>query len=111
MKKLKLPEPYVTHKHFVRKLYCLLDTRPEIFKVNKLKGYTAGHCFVKPIHGVDKIEVDPKYDVISVLIHEVIHFYYHDWSEEEVLWHEAYYIKVMSARQLRNILKRFASIL
>lgn len=111
MAKKKISKSWVRKELFMRKIYTLLREKPQIFKVKKLKGYVAGHCFTKERNGFDRIEIHPKHEVISVLIHEVLHYCYPEWDEDVVLWHEAYFIKVLSARQLTNILKKFASTL
>ena len=107
MAKIKIKKSWISKETMLRKLYLLLKEKPHIFHVVKLKGYTAGQCHVE----IERIEIHPKYEVISVLIHEVLHYYYPEWVEDVVLWHEAYFMKKLSARQLKNILKRFAAIL
>ena len=92
---------------FVRKIYRLMDTRPEIFKVKDLGNGTAGHC----MDDGSEIAVHYKHDLLSTLIHEVVHYYYPGWSERKVLRTEKYIINNITARQATNILKRFTQTL
>lgn len=84
-----------------------MDEKPEIFKVRNLGKGTAGHCMTDG----SEIALHYKHDLISTLIHEVIHYYHPTWSERAVLNAEKYIIDNISARRATNILKRFSQIL
>lgn len=88
----------------MRKFYRLMNTKPEIFHVKDLGNRTAGICD-------DNIQVNYKHDVVSVLIHEVIHYLHDDWSESKVLREESYLINSIGERRAKNILKRFSQII
>jgi len=92
---------------FIRKMYYLMDTRPEIFKVKNLGDKTAGHC----MDDGSEIAVHYKHDIVSTLIHEVIHYLHPDWSEKAVLGAEKYLINNISPKRATNILKRFTKTL
>lgn len=88
----------------IKKTYWLLNNRPEIFRVEKIRG-TAGIC------DGGTITINYKHDILSTLFHEVFHYYYPDWSETKVLYNESYIINNISKRRAVNVLKKFASIL
>ena len=94
-----------TH-HFLSIMYKLFKENPEIFKIKKLRG----------IHGIcdyenDEIQIDYRKYLIPTIIHEVMHYYYPDWSETKILIEERKIINYLSVRQIKHIIKRFANIL
>ncbi len=91
---------------FTRELYKLFREKPGIFHVKKLKS-ARGYCHTK----IERIELDYRDEIISTLIHEAIHFLHPQMSEEHVLKNELDLINSLSARQVRNIIKRFGAIL
>lgn len=92
---------------FIRKMYRLLETKPEIFKIKDLGKKTAGHC----LDDGSEIALHYKHDIISTLIHEVIHYLHPDWSEKTVLAAEKYIINHISPRRAANIVKKLSQAL
>ncbi len=100
-------EPTFTVDNIVRWTYKLLRERPEMFKLEKLHINTAGLY-----HTVSqRIVINYRADILSVLIHEVLHHLYPNWPERKVLNGESFIMKHMSQRTAITILKRFANIL
>ena len=91
---------------FVRELYKLFRDKPNIFHVKKLKA-ARGYCHLE----TERIELDYRDEIISTLLHEAIHFLYPQMPEEQVLKNEHDLINTLTERQIRNIIKRFGSIL
>jgi len=91
---------------FIRRVYRLLDEHPHLIDLKKIRG-AAGEFNPSDL----TIKINYQHDIISVLIHECIHFYYPKWSETKVLKHEAYLMRQMGHRRAVNLLKRFAAIL
>lgn len=91
---------------FVRRLHRLLRTRPEIFEVGKLKKIR-GYCK----DDGSKIGLDYRDELIPTLLHEVLHYVHPDWDEQKVLKHEKIIINKLSKTRVKNIIKRFASVL
>lgn len=94
-------EPIVTTKTFIRRLHVFLRDKSHIIELKKLHG-ASGKCH----EVVEKIDIDYRNEMLSTLIHEVIHFYW-SWSETDVLWHEKYYMDKITVRQVKTILKKF----
>lgn len=57
------------------------------------------------------VTLDYRRDILSCLIHEVLHFYYPEWSEKKVLRMESKMVNAISIRQARNILKALAKVI
>lgn len=91
---------------FFRKMYGLMRSRPEIFKIKRLRGMR-GYCN----DDGTEIVVDHRDEILSTLIHEVIHYLHPDWSEKTVQAAERYIINKTSARRATNILKQFSQLL
>jgi len=101
MKKTKKYSRFISN--YLSKLYKLLN-EPYIFsikKLNKLQGYCDS----------DEICIDYRKDILSTLIHEVLHYYYPNWSETKVLNEERKIINYLTIKQVKNILRRFTSII
>lgn len=62
-------------------------------------------------HDDERIEISYRHDILSVLIHEVLHHYYPSWPEKRVLSAEKFIMDHLSRRRAVNILKKLASIL
>ena len=92
---------------FIRKMYRLLKEKPHIFKIKDLGHKTAGHC----MDDGSEIALHYKHDVISTLVHEVIHYLHPDWSEKAVLGAEKYIMNNITPRRATNILKRLTNTL
>lgn len=91
----------------IRQTYHLLNNRPEMFTLEKLHINTAGLYHTES----KRIVINYRTDILSVLIHEVLHHYYPNWSEQRVLNAERFVMNHISKRRAINILKKFASIL
>lgn len=100
-------EPEFSIDNVVRMTYRLLNTHPEMFSVERLHINTAGlyHPDTK------QIRINYRHDILSVLIHEVMHHYYPEWSEQRILSAEKFIMNHLSQRRAINLLKRLASIL
>lgn len=96
----------ITIANIARKTYWLLNNRPDMFKIEKMRG-TSGKCD----YDADQILLHYKYDILSTLFHEVLHYYYPDWSEAKVLRNEKWVIDNIGKRRAVNILKLFTSII
>lgn len=97
-------KPEIDIDQITRKTYWLLNKKPEIFRVEKIRG-TAGIC------DGGTISINYKHDILSTLFHEVLHYYHPNWSETKVLCNESYIINNIGKRRAVNVLKKFASIL
>lgn len=53
------------------------------------------------------IRINPKMDIVSTIVHEVIHLVHNDWDEETVLDVEDRIVKRLSKKQAVAILKAF----
>lgn len=91
---------------FIRRLHRLLQDRPEIFEIKKLR-IKRGYCH----DDGNRIELDYRDEIISTLIHEVLHYIYPEWEEEKIAKYERWIINKLSKTQVKNIIKRFASAL
>lgn len=94
---------------FTRKLYRFLRDEHTV----KL---TKHHIFYAQItypEGDDPalVTLDYRRDILSCLIHEVLHFYHPAWSEKKVLRMESKIVNAISERQARNILKALAQVI
>lgn len=96
----------INKDRFTRELYRLFRDKPKIFHVKKLRS-ARGYCH----QTIERIELDYRDEIISTLLHEALHFIYPEMTEEDVLKNELELINTLSARQVRNIIKRFGAIL
>jgi hypothetical protein len=83
-----------------------MDTKPEIFKLKKMRN-ERGYC----LDDGTEIALDHRDELLSTLIHEVIHYLHPTWSEKAVLNAEKYIINHVTPKRAGNILKRLAKIL
>jgi hypothetical protein len=88
---------------FLSRMYKLFEKRPDIFELKKLRGIY-GEC----VYDEDKIYIDYRKIFLPTLIHEVLHYFYPDWSETKVLKEESKIVNALSVRQVQNILKRYS---
>ena len=88
------------------KLYRYLETRIETIELTKLRTVQGWYGRKE-----DTIEVDYRKQFLSTLIHEVIHYYYPDWSETKVLQEESKIMNSISVRQVENIFIRYGKCL
>jgi hypothetical protein len=92
---------------FTRKLYAFLRDEHTV-------RLTKHHLFHAQISYPDNeyeayVTVDYRKDILSSLIHEVLHFYYPQWSEKKVLRMESQMVNAITERQAKNILKALAN--
>ncbi len=94
---------------FTTRMYRLFEKKPELFTLKKLRG-VHGWC-IKDEDRWDEILLDYRRDLIAALIHETIHYIYDNWSERRVEEMERNILNQLSLTQIKNIIKRFATIL
>lgn len=78
------------------------------FEFTKHRGYRGMIWFDAGGEGINVVTLDHRENVISTLIHEVLHAIHDDWSETDILEMERKLINALSDRQIRNLIKRFA---
>lgn len=91
---------------FTQKVYARLRDPEFDIKLFRSKD-TLGLCHF------DKkcIEINPKSDMLSTLLHEMLHSINPEWSEEKVLQQEAIIMKQLSHRQMANLMLAFGEAL
>jgi hypothetical protein len=97
---------------YTRKLYKFMREGHRI-EFKKHRGYR-GMIWDSPegdCNGVVLVTLDHRENVISTLIHEVLHHIHPDWSETDILNMESQLINALTQRQIRTIIKRFAEVL
>ena len=100
-------EPEFSIDSIIRRTYRLLRTRPEMFRLDRLKRGYAGLYWPDE----QQIELSYRHDILSTLFHEVLHHLYPSWPEKRILSAESFIMRHISQRRAINILKRFAAIL
>jgi len=108
---MEITETYM--KNFVRKLYRFLETADyngHTLKITKCRGC---HGWIKEADDniTVTIAIDPRKELFSTLIHEVLHFQYQDYSETKIIELEKAIVNKMSHRRVKNILKKFSDAL
>jgi len=86
---------------FARRLYHLLRHHHDSIYFQKLYGGVLGYYEFD----ADKIVIDHRKDIISVLIHEVLHKWHPDWSETRVGQKEKWIMNRLTPRQIKHIIK------
>ena len=91
-------------------MYKLIDDNPEVFIYDKIrkKDDMVGWC------DGEEIKVDPfntDCNIVSVTIHEAIHWFYPDWAEKEVLDTESKIMDTMSRTQYKRIYSKIYPLL
>lgn len=105
-------------KVFLRKLYKELASEHTRFSIRRMKGIRGLITWeedeeweyydkTSPAH----IEIDHRDALIPTLIHECLHRIYPTWTEEMVMSAEAKIAHLITARQAKNIIKKFAESL
>lgn len=89
---------------FLSQMYNLFKTKPELFVFKKMK-FEGEYDPVGEI-----IYMDYRKEILSTLIHEVIHYLHYEWCETKVIREERKIVNSLSQRQIKNIIKRFSSV-
>ena len=89
---------------FTRRLYKFLDNghKIEFRRMRSIRGF----IFTEEYPTL--ICLDPSDKVISTLIHEALHYFHPDESEEWILKMESKIVRRLSERQVKNIIRRLA---
>jgi hypothetical protein len=83
---------------FTSKVYSRLKDKDFIIKFFRSKD-TAGLC-----HFDQKlIELNPHEDILSTLVHEMLHSIYPEWKEKKVVAHENLIMQKLSHKQMANL--------
>ena len=92
-------------RYRMTKLYQFLEDEHAI-KFQRMRVYR-GH--IKTIQYPTTVYLDHTDRILPTLIHEFLHYIHPDWSESRILQAEAQFVGHLTDRQIRNILKKFAS--
>ena len=94
---------------FVTKVYNFLDDTHciQFKKLRVNRGFI--DLSVEEVRGEARLVLDPQDNIISTLIHEILHYEYPEKNESWVIKKEYEIVKKLSAKQISNILKRLAS--
>ena len=92
-------------RYRMSKLYRFLDQDHKI-KFQRMRLYR-GH--ITTITYPTTVYIDHRDELIPTLIHEFLHYIHPQWSETRILQAEAQFVRQLTDRQIRNILKKFAS--
>jgi len=84
---------------FTRKAYSRLKDPDFALCFARLRG-VHGYCFV----GGGFIQINPRGEVLSTLVHELLHSMHPDWSETKVLRSESAIMSALSHRQMINLM-------
>jgi hypothetical protein len=94
---------------FTRKLYAFLRDE-HIVDLTKHHKFDAQISYPED-DALAHVTLDYRKDILSCLVHEVLHFYYPQWTEKKVLREEKRLINAITERQARNILKALAKVI
>ena len=89
--------------NFLRKYRNFFLSRNVHIIFKKIRKYTGTYDLDKD--GEITIVLDPRWDIIATLIHEVLHYIYPDLCETEILKMESKLVRNLSDRQLKSILE------
>lgn len=103
----------MTDKQFtnytVSQIYSLIRSKPYLFVFSKIRD-CLGDC--------DKIEeqirIDPfniRTNIVSVFIHECLHWFHWNWPERRVLKYEKKIMKNLSKSQIKRLNGRITSLM
>jgi hypothetical protein len=88
---------------FLSKMYHILESKPEIFILEKLYD-CQGECDWTE----DTIKLDYRQQFLSTAVHEVLHYIHPDWCETRVLREEMKIMNSLSICQVRHLIQRIA---
>lgn len=89
---------------FLRRLYYFLKHHSDKIDYKKLHGNTDAYYETD----TGEITIDYRRNIIASLIHESLHHFHPDWSETRVLKNESKIMNLLTARQLKNIIRKIA---
>jgi hypothetical protein len=80
-----------------------------IYKRLKNESFNLRFMRVQGVHGfcwpgADVIQMNPQGQILSTLVHEMIHDIHPSWEEEKVLAHERVIMTQLSHRQMANLM-------
>ena len=79
-----------------------------------VKNRRTGKRILWATHGLcldDEIVIDPRYDVVPTIVHEILHGLHPDWDEKTVLREEKRVFRGLSPEQVVRLFKEFALVL
>lgn len=71
----------------------------------------AVHGMIWPEEYPTQVFLNPRGEMFSTLIHEALHYMHPEWSETTVGREEIRIVNMLTDRQVRNIIKKFAEAL
>lgn len=92
---------------YTRKLYRFLEQGHKV-TFRKMRN-DRGSILIR-IHPTE-IHLDPRDEVISTLVHETLHYFYPEATEEWILEMERKIVHKLTDRQIRNIIRRLSNSL
>ena len=97
---------------FTRKAYKFLREHRGSIVVRRIgnRGRANGYYIVDR-KGKVEIIVDHRRDLLSTLVHELLHAFHGEWSESKVVKTEKTLINQLSSTQIRHLIKEFANAL
>lgn len=88
-------------------MYKVFKTNPDMFVFKKMSLWHEQGEY----DGDETIIIDYRKELLSTLIHEVLHYLHPKWEEEKVIKEEILIMNSLSVYQVKNVLKRFSEIL
>jgi len=86
---------------FIRRFYYLIRHHSDQIYFQRLSRNVYGYYD----YGTGDITVDYRKEMVPTLIHEAIHHWHLDWSENAVLKEEKEIVNSLTSRQYKNILR------
>jgi len=107
---------------FTRRALRFMRNHPNELSLDKIPGEVVSSKKYKrkyriDLHGLwnddasETIIVDYRYHLIPALIHELLHEFHPNWTEQRVLQYERWVVRGLSKKQIVNLLKQFADCL
>jgi hypothetical protein len=91
---------------FTRKVYKCLKNPDFTLRLRTMRDFH-GLCFM----GDNRIQLNPRGEILSTLIHEFVHEFNHKWSETKVLKAESAIMRQLSHRQMINLMRAMVDAL
>ena len=89
---------------FTRRFYAYLKNATETVTLKRMQRNTHGSYNYDEHSTI----LDFRRDILSVAVHECLHYLHPDWSETEVLREESSIMNSITSRQAKTMLKRLA---